>query len=377
MLRQIVQQHFPPRHRPAGMVDTGLTVALGPHAAEIGARATAYAGIGLDLTSGECLLAGVASFESHRGYDQRTATIVTNRRTIFSGWMTAKGELNDVAVGVHHDEVHRVEAKRGALAVKLEVHGPRGVSDLSRLSVEYKGATDFFHALSQIPLGQRAEPPIPLPVAGADDPAGAQAANAGLWYPDARAGVMLHSLDQAAREGRMDGATALDLVHRVQLAHRTMVSGCAGYGHALMSAMSADDLAFCLANFLGPPIGRQMLQGNVAAYDFRYSDNDPQMSRALAAVGVAAYVGLGVGFSPGRMIAAQLMKKDDVRAIRLCVADVPGGCSYELYANNKRLERGEGQLALGIHQGLAHSAYDVLERRCRLGWNVPFAQLFG
>ena len=71
------------------------------------------------------------------------------------------------------------------------------------------------------------------------------------------------------------------------------------------------------------------------------------------------------------------MKKDDVRAIRLCVANVPGGCSYELYANNKRLERGEGQLALGIHQGLAHSAYGVLERRCQVGWNVPYPQLFG
>jgi hypothetical protein len=188
---------------------------------------------------------------------------------------------------------------------------------------------------------------------------------------------MLAALDERARSGAMDPATALDLVRRVTMAHRVLVSGPAGQGSSMASPLSADDLAYTLANFLGNPVNRQELQPGMSAYDFAFDGRGERMSTALSAIGVASYVGLGIGFSPGRMIAAQLMKKPDVRAIRLVVSGLSGGCAYELWANNQPLGRAEGQLALALHQGIAHSAYPVLQRRVHHGWDVGYPQLFG
>jgi hypothetical protein len=46
-----------------------------------------------------------------------------------------------------------------------------------------------------------------------------------------------------------------------------------------------------------------------------------------------------------------------------------------MYANGARLEHAEAEMAHGIHELLLHSAWPILERRCRVGWQLPYAQL--
>lgn len=357
-------------------METEVRISHGAEAVEGATRAISYSGFGLDVATGECVLASLSTFESHRGYEQRLAAAVTNRRTILGGWMTAAGGLNDLAVSVLHEEVQRVDSKTGFIKVTLDIHGPYGKKDLAQLRLNWKASADFFRALAQLPPEVRAERPLPLPEPSEADPTGAHAANAALWVADPRAGAMLAALDEHARAGTFDGPTALDLMRRVVIAHRVLVSGPAGYGTSFASPLSADDLAHTVSSFLGPPMSHQPVQAGVSAYDFAFDGRGERMSAALGALGIASYIGLGIGFSPGRMIAAELMKKPDVRAIRLVVSNIAGGSTYELWANNQPLGRAEGQLAMALNQGIAHSAYAVLERRVQRGWQVGYPELF-
>ena len=127
---------------------------------------------------------------------------------------------------------------------------------------------------------------------------------------------------------------------------------------------------------LGQPLGYGNPQPGVHCLDMRFDPQRDALGPALKALGVASFFALGVGFSPGGMIAAEMVKKQPVNAIRFVYWDVQGGCAYEMYANGRRLEVGEAELAHAIHQLLLHSAWPVLERRCRVGWQPSYPQLF-
>ena len=358
------------------MMHPELEVGLFGHAAGAGARAVAYGGTGLDLAGGECLLAGIGSYQSERGFEHRLAAAITNRRTILGGWSSVKGVLNDVRGCVMHDEVLGLDAKTGLVSAKFDVHTPRGPVKLVQLYGHCPEVEAFFRGLLQIPIGHRGEPPMPIAGPTAEDPIGAQAAIAGLWFPDDRAQALLHSLLSAVASGAIDPASAADLVGRVQLAHRSMCGGPAGHGSAFLSPLSSDDFGNVLVGALGQPMGYQSPQPGVHWLDFRIDPQRDAIGGALKALGIASFVGLGIGFSPGRMIAAEIMKKQPVHAIRFVYMDAPGGCAYEVHAGGRRLEHGEAEMAHAIHQLLLHAAWPVLERRCLVGWQRPYAQLF-
>ena len=168
----------------------------------------------------------------------------------------------------------------------------------------------------------------------------------------------------------------MDLVTRLQIAHRSLCSGVAAAGQAFLSPLSADDLGHVLVGAFGQPMGYSNPQPGMHCLDLRIDPNRDTLSPALKALGIASFFALGVGFSPGRMIAADMMKKQPVHAIRVVYYDVQGGCAYELFANGRRLEVGEAEMAHAIHQLLLHSAWPVLQRRCRVGWQTPYQQLF-
>lgn len=258
-LRQLVQSTLRPTKRAASMMHPELEVGLFGQASVTGARAVAYGGAGLDLACGECLLAGIGSHQSERGFEHRLAAAITNRRTIVGGWSSVKGVLNDVRAWVMHDEVLGLDAKTGLVSAKFDVHTPRG---------------------------------------------------------------------------------PVELVH------------------------------------LGQPMSYQSPQPGLHWLDFRLDPRRDAIGGALKALGIASFIGLGIGFSPGGMIAAEIMKKQPVHAIRFVYADAPGGCAYEMHANGRRLEHGEAEMAHAIHQLLLHAAWPVLERRCHVGWGQAYAQLF-
>jgi hypothetical protein len=375
-LRQLVQSTLRPTKRPASMMHPELEVGLFGQASATGARAVAYGGAGLDLAGGECLLAGIGSHQSERGFEHRLAAAITNRRTIVGGWSSVKGVLNDVRAWVMHDEVLGLDAKTGLVSAKFDVHTPRGPVKLVHLYGHCPEVEAFFRGLQQIPIGHRGEPPMPMPGPSAEDPLGVQAALASLWWPDERAQTLLHALHSTVAAGAIDPASAADLVGRVQLAHRAMCSGPAASGSAFLSPLSSDDFGNVLVGALGQPMSYQSPQPGLHWLDFRLDPRRDAIGGALKALGIASFIGLGIGFSPGGMIAAEIMKKQPVQAIRFVYADAPGGCAYEMHANGRRLEHGEAEMAHAIHQLLLHAAWPVLERRCHVGWHQPYAQLF-
>jgi hypothetical protein len=375
-LRQLVHNTLRATKRPAGMMQGELEVGLFGNAQGPAARAAAYAGCGVDVANGECLLAGIYTYDENRGFEHRLVGAVTTRRTIFGGWSTVKGSLNELRGSVDHDEVIGFEAKTGLVSAKCEVLTVRGPQNFLGLWSRYPEIEVFFRGLLQIPAGHRGEPPTPLAAPTPDDPTGAHAALASLWFPDDRTHALLAATIDAVHRGAVDLGSAVDLVARVQVAHRSMCSGTAAAGHAFLSPLGADDLGHVLAGVLGPPLAYGNPQPGVHCMDLRIDTTRDALSPALRALGIASFFALGVGFSPGRMIAADMMKKPAVNAIRVVYYDVAGGCAYELFANGRRLECGEAELAHALHLLLLHSAWPVLERRCRSGWAMPYAELF-
>jgi hypothetical protein len=374
-LRQLVANTFRPVQRPAGMMQGELEVALFADAARPGPRAIAYGGAGLDLMGGECLLLAVGTHTVQKGFEHRLAAAITNRRTVVGGWSNVKGQLNDVRCSIMHDEVLRSEMKSGLLTVKFDVVTHHGAIALPSLYGECKEFDAFFKGLTQIPAGHRAEPAMPPPGPSEGDPTGARAAMASLWFSDAHAHELLELAAATVDDGTLDPATGADIVARVVLAHRTACSGPAGYGTSFLSPLSADDFGNVLVHALGQPAGYSAPQPGLHSLDFAVDPSGGSIGGALKALGVASYLGLGVGFSPGGMIAGEMMKKRPVTAIRFQYADVPGGCAYEMYANGARLEHAEAEMAHGIHELLLYSAWPILERRCQVGWQLPYAQL--
>lgn len=375
-LRQLVQATLRPSKRPASHGDGELEVAVFANTTVPAARAVAYGGQGLDLANGECVLAAIGSHSEPQGFHHRLGIAITNRRTIYAGWSSIKGNYNDVRTTVMHEEVHGVDVKKSLVSVKFDVLTARGPQNLVHFFAKVPEAEAFFRGLTQIPFGQRAEPPIALPAPSADDPIGAHAALASLWYPDDRAAALVSGLHHALAQGAIDGPTGSDLIGRVLVAHRAMCSGPAGWGNGFLSPLSADDLGHVLCGALGQPIRHEQPQPGTHTLEFRIDPQRDTLSPALKALGIAAFFGLGIGLSPGRMIAAEMMRKPPLNAIRVVFADVPGGCAYEIHGNGRRIEGVEAELGHAIHQLLMHSAWPVLERRCHFGWQPSYAQLF-
>jgi hypothetical protein len=375
-LRQLVQSTLRAQKKPAGFATEELEIALFGLAAIPAARVAAYSGSGLDVANGECLLAGICTYSSDRGYEHRMVGAVTNRRTLFGGFSTAKGALNDARGSVDHEAVMGVDGKGSLVFTKCDVLTPTGPQNFAPLKGRCPDIEKFFAGLARIPFGQRADPPMPLPTPSPEDPTGAHAALASLWFPDERTHALLASVIAAVNEGALDLASAIDLVRRLQIAHRSTFSGPASYGQSFLSPLSADDLAHVLIGAFGQAMAYGNPQPGVHCLDIRIDPKRDAISPALKALGIASFIGLGIGFSPGGMIAAEMVKKPPVHAIRFVYYDVQGGCAYEMYANGKRLEQGEGEMAHAIHQLLLHSAWPVLERRCRVGWQTPYPQLF-
>ncbi len=378
VIRQLVYSTVRPTVRPAGMMHGELEVGLFEHALRPAARVAAYCGTGLDLQGGECLLAGIAAHSEDRGFEHRLAAAITTRRILYGGWSTAKGNLNDVRGQVLLDEILGLDAKPASMLkpAVFDVMTPRGPQHLMHLFGHFPGIEAFVRALLQVPAGARSEPGAPAVTPGADDPTGARTAAAQLWLPDERAAALLATIERAHAQGHYDVHTAIDLVGRVVLAHRAGACGPAGWGSCHLSPLSADDFGAVLVAGLGQPIGYHCPQPGTHWLDFRYDPKSDRIHAGLAALGIASFFALGVGINPGRMIAAELLAKRPITAIRVVYADVPGGCAYELQAGGARLEHGEAELAHALHQLLSHWSWPVLERRCALGWQLPYPQLF-
>jgi hypothetical protein len=363
-LRQLVQSTLRPSKRPSSHSDGELEVGLFGGAAVPGARAVAYGGQGLDLAGGECVLAAIGSHAEPQGFHHRLGVAITNRRTIYGGWSSIKGNYNDVRATVMHEEVVGLDMKKSLVSLKFDVLTPRGPQNLVHFFAKVPEAEAFFRGLAQIPFGHRAEPALPLVAPSSGDPIGAHAALASLWYQDDRASAMIGALHHVFERGAIDPGTAVDLIGRVLLAHRAVPSGPAGWGNGFLSPICADDLGHVLCGALGQPLRYEQPQPGMHWLDFRYDPQRDTLSPALAALGIASFFALGIGFSPGRMIAAEMMRKQPLNVIRFAFADVQGGCAYEIYGNGRRIEPVEAELGHAFHQLLVHAAWPVLERRC-------------
>lgn len=379
-LRSLVASSLPPFSKPAGKVDPSEThLAVFEAAADVGAEAVAGSATGLDHFAGERILASVFMREQPRGHDHRLACAITDRRTCLSGWssMTGALSLNQHRFSLLHADLQRVEAKNTMLTKRLALVGPNGPHEML-----YPDAIDvlarFYQTLAtRVPPEQRVEPPTPFVVPGEDDPSGALGAARALWVDDPAAREMLESIDRGARNGSMEPATAQDLAGRVVLAHRTRAGGPGMYEGRWISPMSAQDFGHSLVEIYGPPMAHAQPQPGVDQLDFQIDPRRDPLGAAATALGVASYIGLGVGFRPGRALADAMTKRKPVTQLRVMFADRPGHTGYRVFTPSGDLAYADSMMAHAFHRTLGAVSYRALEARCRAGWHPSYQELFG
>lgn len=377
--RELVSAHLQPLRDKSTLLDTEFTLALFEHATGIASEAVAGCGVGVDHYTGEHVLAAALGRETPRGYEHRLCLAITDRRTILSGWSSIKGGHNGTGFSMGHEQLARVESKATMLANYVRLFDHQGTSrDLT-----FPQVTDvlgrFYAALAQLPPQARMSAPLPMPQPSPEDPAGLRAVAHGLWREDPAATQILAHVDRLVYGGQVDPASGYDFACRVFLAHRSAVSGPAmspGLGRVWLSPMSAADLGHTFVSIYGRPADYQVAPDGWAWHDFHLNPERDYLDATLSALGVAAYIGLGVGFSPGRVIAHHLMKREPITKLRVGVHEGQACSHYVVDGPRGRLELSDANMAHRLHQALIHSSYRVLERRALLGWGVDYHALF-
>lgn len=374
--RELITAHLRPMSDASALAETEFQLAVVQGAPELGAEAVAGCGQGLDHYGGEHIIAAALLRELPRGYEHRVSLAITDRRTIVNGWSSIKGGYNELRFSIPHPALARVEVKQGMLSncVKLFTHDGQERQLIFPAATQMLG--QLYQAMAYVHPQARVAPPIALPQPSADDPAAARAAEAALWRLDPQASRALAHVDQLTRGGQIDAASGYDFVCRMLLTHRSAMGGPGHNGQAWISAMSAKDLGHTFTNIFGAPTQYQVGQDGWAWHEFRLDPQRDPLGGALTALGVAAYVGLGVGFSPGRAIAHQMMKRTPITSIRVGIRDANACSMYLVQGPKGGLEHSDANMAHRLHQALIHSAYKVLDRRAVLGWTVDYHQLF-
>lgn len=367
-----------PLSRKPGLVDTSeLHVTAFDEASSTGAEALAGSGAGLDHFAGERILAAAFLRDTPKGHEHRLACAITDRRTAIAGWSSISGPatLDRYRFTLPHGELRHVEVKSSMLANYVRLHGATAKQELPFAeAVPMLGA--FYQTLAQrIPPQHRVEPPTPFISPTDEDPTGAVAASRSLWTDDPDARRMLEVVARGAREGALTADVGRDLVGRVVLAHRSRAGGPGMHEGRWMSPMSSQDFGHTLIRIFGQPVAHTQPQPGVDQLDFRIDPRRDPVGNAVTALGVASYVGLGIGFSPGKAIANALMKRKQVTELRVLFADGPVHTAFRLLAPMSNLEQHDARMAHALHQALIATSYQVLDRRCRSGWRASYHEL--
>jgi hypothetical protein len=188
-------------------------------------------------------------------------------------------------------------------------------------------------------------------------------ARAGLYFSDPRAEQLLDAIATRTAASELSAEAGAELTFRVLVAHRTAGDGPARQEEAWVSAMPADDLAAIVTRALGPPLSGVPEPGT-RSLEFAFDERRNTVSTAATALGIASYVGFGVGLRPGRVIANALLSKRRVDRLRFTIADRPGYSLYMIHAEDVPLEKRDSLLARRLHLLLARAAFSMLAVHC-------------
>ena len=376
-IRQLVGQRLAPFARAPGIIDTSEAyIDLFADAGATGAEALASSGVGLDHFAGERVLASALLRDvPKKGIEHRLACAITDRRLAVGGYSNVQGGFNKYRWSTPHRAIQRVDVETKLLKTQVTVHADGGQRVMPVGELVPKIGPAIQAIATQVPPEQRLEPPTVFVEPAEDDPSGARAAIAGLWADDPRAVALLEQIDASVRDTTMDQNAAIDLSRRVMLAHR---SRCGGPGMAegtWTCPMSAQDLGHTLIRVFGAPTGHEKPQPDIDGLAFAIDPKRDVLGAALTGLGMASYLALGVGFSPGKAIARALIKRADVRQIEVYFTDRASHSRYRLNGRGGPLEHADAMLAHRFHQAVIALSYRVLERRIQRGWSVGYDQL--
>lgn len=375
-LRQLVAQSFTPFERSAGAEDFGL--ATFDQAAPRALPALIGRSVGVDIRHGERILVGASHRLRAAGHDHRLALAITDRKLVMSGWSTLMGPAGRNGKSLYID-LHAIDGvvakKAGLVADAHTAITTAGVTTKLTMPGVQDQVNGFLEALARtIPKHARCEPQTPFVTYGEEDPIGTQSALDGLWMDDFEARDMLSAVQANLALG-MTHDVGVDLVNRVVMAHRARAVAPMKEGDRWLSPLSAADFGHSLVRLLGQPMAHQQPQPGVEQLEFRLDPRQDRLSHALAGLGVASFLALGIGFDPASMVVNMAMGRKPVTYVRAVFADQPGATGYQLFGHSGALEHDDAELATRLILGLNAAAYPVLAGRARKGWTAPYQDL--
>ena len=333
----------------------------------IGIEAVTGSEAGIDVFRGERILAAILVRETPQGHEHRRVVAITDRSTLMSGWSDIKGGLNGQRFAMPHADIQRVDSKHESFfSVSAAFVALTGSAGSHKIEIPQltKPLDGFYRTLcSTIPAEQRVEPPTPFVETSPDDSSGARHARAGLRFADPRSEQLLDAIAHRTATSRLSADVGAELTFRVVVAHRTAADGPARQEEAWVSAMPANDLTSVLTRALGPPLSDESKQ-EARWLEFPFDQRQDTLSAAATTLGIASYVGLGVGFRPSRVILNALLAKRPVSRLRFAIADRPGYSLYTIHAEDGPLEKRDSLLAHKLHLLLAQAAFSMLAVHC-------------
>jgi hypothetical protein len=361
-----------------GAHDYSLILSVFDEARAAGVEALVGAGLGLDLLSGERILAAAQLIERPKGHEHRVSLAITDRWTALSGWssLTGPAARDHLRFAIPHAQLLSAEAHKAGFVDSAHIalrafSGQTHKLEFAELQPQLAGF--FAHLARAIPPHDRREALAPAVVTSVDDPIGVKHALAGLWFDDPQARHLLTELEAAVTRG-MPEDVATDFVGRIVLAHRGIASGPCMCDGRWLSPLTAVDLAHAFTGLFGLPTYQDRPAPGVERLTVHFDPRRNGLDAAITTLGVASFMTLGVGFSPGAAVVNAIFSRPSTPTITLEVQQHGPTSAYRLYGASGGLES-DALLAAKCHSALVASAYPLIAQRIAHGWQARPADL--
>lgn len=255
-------------------------------------KAIASAGVGLDHTIGEHVLA-IGDYSMH--HDLTIFFMVTDRRVA--------GRRGRIFFHAPLAEIVNVVDRTNLVTANLKIHLASGqVADATVGSLS-RPLGVFLSAVAQLHPSQRTPEPQPLPTPTAEELASVEWFNANRSNLNAVCEQMLWVVAARLRHGQIPFGDAGSFVRRIYLHNRATAFGRGMLNGWWLSPLTVFDLGQLLRWLLGEPVASYQ-QENMYTFDFLVGSSNTGRAVASSALGLAAAGLFGVGWvsMPGKSV---------------------------------------------------------------------------
>lgn len=287
------------------------------------------------------------------------AAIVTDRRFI--------ARAGTYFMDIPYAEMAQVAGVSGVVLDDIKVYARGQWTKVEGIEA-MKPLAAFLQAITQLHPQWRLGAHLPLVTPTLDDPAGVQAARAGLWSRDTRVTSLLAMAEGGLTQGRYPSEHAANLVGRAVMLDRTVAYGRGSSNGLWSSPLAPADLAHAFTRMLGAPVSiSPTATGRLFQYRLAGDSGNVAKAAVSTAVGLVALGVLGFGWvsTPGKQL----------RDVHVHVTPGAVSSGFTLSDGHNPLARDWAALVEKLFDILPRIEARTLLQRAAWGWDAAPEQL--